>query len=118
VTLLKENKILVLDFCSWVKDELAKIPAKPRGRQAGSGKGTKSKSDPSVRLLVSVLSGLAPNETPRELLTRLKNLVEDEQKTEQAVRILEEKESEHGRKNGFIQLRVRTKGQGKIKVKK
>ena len=118
VQTLKENKVLVLDFCQFVKDELAKVPAKPRGRQAGSGTGSsKSTANPDVRLLVSILSGLAPNESPKELANRLSNLVEDEEKMEKAVSILTEKEAEHGRQEGFIMLRTRKAGTSKIQAR-
>jgi len=106
---------MTLDFLTFIKEEIKKIPAKPRGRAVGSGK-AKSKSEPDVRLLVTMLSGLAPNESPKELANRLSNLVEDEVKMEKAVTILEEKEKECGRKEGYIQLRIRKTG--KIKAKK
>jgi hypothetical protein len=107
VALLKENKILVLDFCSWVEDELAKIPAKPRGRQAGSGKSEMDSQD-----LVSMLAGI-PDVSPTEASTMLKALVNDEGKMKAAISILEQKEQNNGRRDGYIILRVRKPNQKK-----
>jgi hypothetical protein len=107
VTLLKENKILVLDFCSWVKDELAKFPAKPRGRQAGSEKLEMDSQD-----LVSMLAGI-PDVSPTEASNMLKALVNDEEKMKAAISILEQKEQNNGRRDGHIILRFRKPNQKK-----
>jgi hypothetical protein len=105
VALLKENRILVLDFCSWVKDELAKIPAKPRGKVAGSGK-SKNATPRDLQDLVSMLAGI-PNVSPTEASTMLKALVNDEEKVKKAISILEQKEQNNGRRDGYIILRFR-----------
>jgi hypothetical protein len=119
VALLKDSKILVLDFCSWVKDELAKIPAKPRGRVAGSGtdRKTGSSTPRDIQALVGMLSDIK-DVSPADASEMLKTLVNDEAKMEKAVSILIQKELENGRKKGHILLRVRTAGGSKIKPKK
>lgn len=112
VKTLKESKILCLDFLSFLKEELAKIPSKPRGRQAGSGS-TKSKTDKGVSALVSILVSMAPIADPEELVEMFKGLATDKDRMEKAVKVLEEKAKENGRdEKGYIRLRIRTGKKG------
>jgi len=112
---LRDHKILVLDFCQWVKSEIEKIPAKPKGRQKGEGSGSKKpKVDKSVQFLVSTLSSFAPNLNPKSLVIELKELIEDEDRVSKAIEILEEKEKTNGRDLvGYILLRIKNKKKAK-----
>ena len=110
VHILKDNKILVLDFCQYVAEELAKVPAKPRGRVAGL-KPAKPTVDAEVATLAQILRNLAPATAPSKLAEAWKALVTaSETKLAPAVALLEEKLKTHGRdKDSFIKLRTRTK---------
>jgi hypothetical protein len=119
VKFLKDNRVPVLDFLQFIKDEVEKIPAKPRGRQAGSGRTPKATTDSLLRELVSIMAGLEANTSPEDLAVKLTSLVSDETRMAKAVELLTEKEKENKRdKKGYILLRVRTKGAAKIKAKK
>lgn len=117
VETLSDQKILTLDFLQFVKEEVGKIPAKAKGRVAGTG-APKAKSDSSIRALVSMLSG-TPLVSPEEALEQLRALVGDPDRTARAVEALEAKAMENGRDSkGYILLRVRSKSPAKIKSKR
>jgi hypothetical protein len=53
-----------------------------------------------------MLAGI-PNVSPTEASTMLKALVNDEEKVKKAISILEQKEQNNGRRDGYIILRFR-----------
>lgn len=99
IQVLKENKVLVLDFCQFVKDELDKIPT-VRKQRVSKGKGSRSNE------LVPLLVGLVPNLPAADLPQALKEKLGNEELVKGAVEHLLAMEHKNGRDDdGYIKLR-------------
>lgn len=106
VKTLADSKILVLDFCQWVSEELAKIPAKTKEKKTGN---IKESPSAEIRNLANLLASAAPNMTPDALVGYVRNILADEEKVSKALQVLEIADMTHGRdKAGYILFRTRT----------
>lgn len=90
--ILKDNKILALDFCQFVKDELDKMP---KSKAPGEKKGREARN-PKLNDIVGMMA-LIPNKTPEEMASYITELVNDSVRMESAVRYLKDCLKNNGR---------------------
>lgn len=90
--LLKDNKILALDFCQFVKDELDKMP---KSKAPGEKKGREARN-PKLNDIVGMMA-LIPDKTPEEMASYITELANDSGLMESAVSYLKNCLKNNGR---------------------